>query len=269
MKTLTQTRIPEIKTTINYYSFNTNNTIEAAEYQALRDKLEATYGSKFFNAICRSQYAWSGDKAQPITLYTSDVFDNQWNSDKGRVFDWMEDISPSNRHAKKGHYLTLVPEMDELRSKIYKCRYCGKYSDEPGIHVEDLGSEYLKRDQIHIARFMLFTDKEIPVLTQDSHYLDLYDEVQRNRLKKKGEQTKARLLQELENTNKAIETKIDGLVRLLDAGIDTENVTYYPHVNTFTFGWRNSLDAGEKLSLETRVKAINFPYIVEYKTHGV
>ena len=81
------------------------------------------------------------------------------------------------------------------------------------------------------------------------------------------EQQEAKLRAEVEaEFNKSMEhatIKRDGTLWMLDAGISTESVIFYPHTRTFTFGWRNPVSKEVRAELVEKLK--QFPFDFEIK----
>ena len=66
--------------------------------------------------------------------------------------------------------------------------------------------------------------------------------------------------------SKAVELatiKRDGMIWILDAGIPTENLIFYPHTRTFCFGWRNPVSEEVRAELVEKLK--EFPFDFEIK----
>ena len=81
------------------------------------------------------------------------------------------------------------------------------------------------------------------------------------------EQQEAKLRADVEaGLNKVIELatiKHDGMLWILDAGIPTGNLIFYPHTRTFTFGWRNPVSKEVRAELVEKLKG--FPFNFEIK----
>jgi hypothetical protein len=218
---------------------------------------------------------WNGKE---IELETKHLFDNQWNTSTHRVFDWAQDYPIDfSKSIKRGHYLVQTAEMREIRRNTCACRYCGKQEPAQKGYVfcpHCLDSEYLKSSDLHLTRMKAIYDTtECGPLTQTEHdyLLPLYKEAQlhgntergRQRISKKRANIAYKHKKALANAN----NEFEGFTWLMDHGINTDNVIYYPHTGTFCFGWR-----GEGLDPETLSEWLNiaseFPFQYEIKKAG-
>ena len=81
------------------------------------------------------------------------------------------------------------------------------------------------------------------------------------------EQQAAKLRAEVEaGLSKVIELatiKRDGMIWILDAGILTENLIFYPHTRTFCFGWRNPVSKEVRDELDEKLKEFPFKYEIK------
>lgn len=57
-----------------------------------------------------------------------------------------------------------------------------------------------------------------------------------------------------------MEEELEGMVWLLDRGLDTENALYYPFRGAFFFGWRNPLTSEQAKTLSTQLEGFPFEY---------
>jgi hypothetical protein len=252
-----------MKTTIHTYYFDCADAAQNLAYKQLCEQLKAQGLSVFCT--------WGGGKGHyqsvnkidglAIELETTHLFNNQWNtapieghSDKGlRVFDWAEDY-PINFRAsiKRGHYLTQTPEMSEIRRNTCGCGYCGK--QEPAAKgytfcPHCLDSAYLKIEDLKLLRMVSVADsaKTRPALTEaeKAHLVPLYKNAQMHGNTERGkariQKERADLLKERDSAIEKANTKFTGFTWLMDHGVNTENVIYYDHVKTFSFGWRTPL----------------------------
>lgn len=104
-----------IETKLTVYRFDISNSEEKKEYEALEKSLKNN-GLKLFDCIDSTKYGYFEllEKKGKCYIDPSFVFDNQWNTNLGRIFDWYESIVP-NKKLKIGYYLTLTPEHYKLR----------------------------------------------------------------------------------------------------------------------------------------------------------
>lgn len=110
-----------IKTKLTQYRFNISNQDEKREYDKLKNELKEK-GLKLFDVWDTHNRNYWENLPSEIEIDTSFVFDNQWNSSAGRVFDWYEGIYP-NKKIKQGYWLELTEEHAKAREpKTYKCK---------------------------------------------------------------------------------------------------------------------------------------------------
>lgn len=270
----------KINTVLHAYAFNLKGEAEA--YDAFCDDRRSD-GLKPFVTCGGDRPHYLPQLAGPIELDCDNLFDNQWNSDKGRVFDWAEDYLPhGNQNIKKGHWLEQVPAMREIRASTLKCGYCGAYFDHGEFCDKCLGSEYLKPVDLRLLRLLpvasSFLGRRAPLSEEESAVLiPLYEQAQglgkaRRDAEKLSIKRKriASLVPEAEK--KAIElvedakTEAAALTWLMDAGYGgIDNVIFYSHSKRFGFGWRNPLTKDEHRAL-LAVLGSEFPFDYDIKT---
>ncbi len=263
---------PTIQTNIHTYSFNMDKPEDVRAYEELRQRLSD--GRHFFNVLAIPGHGGHKVNAGSITLETACIFSDQWNSDKGRVFDWYEGIYP-NRRIKDGHYLEITEEMRQVRRETLKCGYCGKHyqtADNPGEFCSAcLDSEYLKESELHLLRLRPAgewnTDR--PVLTDEERatLLPLYVQRQTTGNDSRAVQRKAKIrrsvIDKYTRNQKTNETEYKGFIWFLDHGINTENCIYYSHTDKFSFGWRQPVSASVKSSLLDVLTEFPFEYEIK------
>lgn len=272
-----------MKTTIHAYRFDTKNPNEKAAYDALRAKLTAQ-GLKCFETWGGGGSYWMPKiDGREIELETKYLFDNQWNtapidgySNKGlRVFDWAQDY-PINfgAHIKRGHYLAQTDEMREIRRNTHACGYCGKQEPAAKGNVfcpHCLDSEYLKESELYLTRMIAVDakrDARTPLTDAErAHLLPLYRAAQLHGTTERGRARIANLRKELESDFKRrianATTEHDGFVWLIDHGINTSNVIFYPYTGRFGFGWRQPCSAEFVSALLNVISEFSFPYDIK------
>lgn len=269
-----------MKTIIHQYRFDISNSDEKEQYKALRKKL-VSMGLECFET-------WGGGShynpklVGEIELDTSFIFSNQWTtqptlrSEKGfRLHDWAQDY-PINfsKKIKRGHWLEQTAEMKNIRDNTLVCGYCGKYepiTSEKIFCEKCLDSEYLERKDLHLLRFFpvaLHNPKRAELTEAElSELLPQYKEAQLHgnteRGKKRIAEKRASIEKEYQQTTTNAKTELDGLLWLMDNGINTDNCIFYNHKNIFSFGWRNPTDESIKDELVELLK--NFPFAYEIK----
>ncbi len=270
-----------MKTTIHTYQFNTRNPEEKAAWDALRKQLKTTHPNCMESHGGGLHYQ-SKLNGLVVTLETSSIFDNQWNtapipnvSDSGlRVFDWALDYNPGGSTTlKQGHYLDQTEEMAEVRRNIHKCDYCGAHEPAAKGYVfcpHCIGSEYLKAEELHLTRMVSagnsFNAKRAPLTATESAllmplYLDAQIHGNTKRDKARIAKERADIESKFAKETKNAKTERDGFIWLMDRGLRTDNVIFYDHTQKFSFGWRKPLD-GELLTRTLEVLN-DFPFDYE------
>lgn len=266
-------RPAKIKTRLTAYNLSIDHANSLESYKAIQANRKVA-GVKIFDSIPMGKFKEFVPEDGPIYLETAHIFGNQWNTTDGRrVFDWHEDIFP-NKNVKRGHYLEITPEMVAVRKETFKCGYCGH--NFHGLHnagkfcPDCLGSEYLKEVQIHLLRVMpCDRDYKRAPLTPDERaaLLPIYTQKQTTdtsaRAMKRKEKIRADVIKEAETDTKNAVMKRDGFLWMLDRNINTENVIFYDHTQTFCAGWRTPLTGDTLMEFKHLMKG--FPFKIEYK----
>jgi len=100
---------------IHHFRLNIENPEESLQFEEIKADMKAR-GQKCFEVteIKYSKY-WDIFKSRArVHIRTEHVFENQWNSDLGRVHDFYLSVYP-NKKIKNGYYLDLTPELLKLR----------------------------------------------------------------------------------------------------------------------------------------------------------
>lgn len=250
-----------MKTKLQTYRFDTSTAQGKADWEALKTRLEAEPGrGRIMEAIPTGK----GYNPEPgeIELETEHLFDNQWNSDKGRVFDfWCEVVYSYGRRSpwRCGHWLEITPEMVAIRRETLTCGYTGmhfKASDGHKFNLSDsaLGSEYLKAEELHLLRLLpvceSFGGKRAPLTEAErAEIMPLYIAAQTRqdaardaegnaRNRKRYEKDKAEFEQRAATMTKRLAEFKAGWEFLFNRGLSTRNVIYYDHSGEFCFGWQ-------------------------------
>ena len=214
-----------------------------------------------------------------INLKTDHLFEDQWNTVEGfrlhnkTLFEWPA------LHIKEGYYIRQNPEMIAVLQGTAKCGYCGHHAPvgEKDFCDNCISSPYLEVSNLRLLRMepieaperrtgetlkiprgaRPLSEEELAVI------MPRYIEAQT----KFREQQEAKLRADVEaGLNKVIELatiKRDGMIWILDAGIPTENLIFYPHTRTFCFGWRNPVSKEVRAELVEKLK--QFPFKFEIK----
>lgn len=278
-----------LETVLHAYHFDISNSKERAEFDFMRAKLAAD-GLKCFESHGGELHYRKDLDGHTLILETAHMFDNQWNtapipgvSDTGlRVFDWAQDYEPHrNKIIKQGYYLEQTVAMREARVSRYACGFCGFQVDASTVTrfcERCLDSEYLKESELYLLRMLPVTnglkaraplsEVELAVLKPAFTKAQVYGATERGaaRIAK----VRADITDEYETKTANAKTKHDGLLWLLDRGINTDNVIYYGHTGKFCFGWRKPLDGAEynALQLALHNEGYSFPFDHDIKTTG-
>jgi hypothetical protein len=271
------------------YSFDLDIPAQKAAW--LEFKAERAKGPHCFGPVFHAWGTFGGTLSKDesgaefwessVDLETVHLFENQWNSDKGRVFDWFlqSNAAPhspdsSRRNIRRGHYLVQTPEMREIRRNTNACGYCGKQEAAArGLVFCDkcLSSPYLQEKDLHMLRMRAVDEKrpdmQWPPLTdaEKAYLLPLWREAQ---LRGNGERTQSAIQKKrAEKHAKAIaaaNAERDGYTWLLDRGFNPENVIFYSHSGKFCFGWRsNGLDESMTSAVLEFISEFPFPYTIK------
>lgn len=275
-----------MKTTLRTYNFDTRIASERIAYDALCQELRATVGRGHWMESNGRGSHWLNEltlDAIEITLETAHLFDNQWNTapigkyEKGlRVFDWAQDYKPDNSpYIKRGHYLTITPEMVEIRANTMCCGYCGKQEPAQKGYVfcpHCLDSAHLTESDLRLTRMRpcdAGLKYESPELSEaeKAHLMPLFVEAQIHGTTSRGKarilKERAGILKERDSTIHHAQVKFDGFTWLMDHGVNTENCIYYSHKGKFNFGWREPIKGAVRDSLLESLHGFPFEYDVE------
>ncbi len=217
--------------------------------------------------------------SREIHLETDYLFENQWDAAEGfRLHNKTEFEWPA-LHIKEGYYIRQNPQMIAVLQGTAKCGYCGHHAPvgEKDFCDNCISSPYLEVSNLRLLRMepveaperrtgkTLKTPRGARPLSEEelAMIMPRYVEAQT----KLREQQEAKLRAEVEvEFNKTMEPatiKRDGMLWMLDAGISTESVIFYPHTRTFTFGSRNPVSKEVRTELVEKLK--QFPFDFEIK----
>lgn len=266
-----------IKTTLHLYNYDTDNPKHsgpAGEWTSLEIKLRHTVGRGHWMHSLKPPGERDNLIEGPIELDPECLFQNQWNSDQGRVFDWYQEAVFSaygeRKNIKRGHYLDITEEMIALRRDTLKCGYTGQQfpaSTSPRLNTTDqaLGSPYLKESELHLLRLLPvceeWTGTREPLTQEERAFLlPLYLEAQTKATSAQRDKQRAELLKDYDQAITVATAERDGFLWLLDHGIQTENCIYYSHTKEFCFGWRQAYAGEARAKLLELLAKFPFPY---------
>lgn len=264
-----------IKTELRVYCFDASNPQEASAYKALVAELKASGLSCFCSHGGGSHYR--PDIAGCVELEVEHLFKDQWNTrpigDSAigcRVFDWAEDYNSSigaPPNIKRGHYLVQVPEMAEVRRNTMRCGYCDKQEPAAKGYVfcpHCLSSAYLDEGSLHLTRMCPINKDTRRSLTEQelAYLLPLYKQAQitgnQERIAARNKAQRGAVWGKYSAKTSSATIERDGMLWLLDKGVNLDNVIFYDHTGVFSIGWRKpvseSVAAGWVYMLDT------FPY---------
>ncbi|AKU43516.1 hypothetical protein CPT_Sansa112 [Caulobacter phage Sansa] len=279
------TQAPKLQTVLHTYSFDVSTKDGRAAWEAF--KAERKSGPPCMGPVLANHWAAFRDlDGKTVTLDPGEgnknLFDNQWNTTEGRrVFDWtlQSDSAPhapelsAPRNIRRGHYLEQTPEMRELRRNTNVCGYCGHKEEAQRGAVfcpRCIGSEYLKIDDLHLTR-MRAVEEQGPraklTEAEKAYLVPLYTQAQvhgnTERDKVRIAKERAALAAEFDKAISTATEKRDGMLWLMDHGMKTENVLYYPHTGRFSFGWRRALSEGEVSAVLEVISEFRWPYEIK------
>ena len=264
-----------MKTMIYFYKYDCHIREEATAYEALCRELQDMRGRGCWMHCVPTRagsYALGlNGKSKEIVLETEQLFDNQWNSEIGRVFDWYEEIVPNNMAWKAGHYLGITPEMRAIRHDTMACGYCGRqfpYDASKRYHEECLHNVWLTADNIPLLRFRRIDETELDekrnAMPEEeiAALLQLHVEA---RLTLKPEDSERQRQEVRSSYAKQIhnaQLELDGTNWLLDHGIG-EEAMYCSYTKTWRFGWRHTVSQVLADELKKRLEGFPFQYEIE------
>lgn len=283
------TKPDSLTTQLVVYDLDLKKAEDKADYEAIgaeRDKA----GVVLFR-VYPMERGKSIGPSREITIETKHLFGNQWNTvpdeyaaNGFRVFNWYEEILP-NANWRRGHYLTITQEMRDILRNTFKCGYCG--AEFYGAHNDGLfcssclHSEYLKPKDFPLLRLKPLSMKEHFQKRADltpgelEWLMPIYIERQRTgndeRGQKRRKTAKERILAKYEEQMSKVSQfaeERDGMLWLWDHNISIENVIYYSHTRTFSFGWRDnglSKEVADSLRPILTNAADPFPFQYELK----
>lgn len=267
-----------MKTTLHTYHFNLNDPAQREPYVQLNARLRATPGrGRWMNVIPMRGSGYKSVGPGPVELETEHLFDNQWNSDKGRVFDWYEAVNIDDKLIKTGHYLDITDEMIEIRKSTLKCGYTGMQfnskADNTGsllngfnITRKALASPYLKEEDLHLLRVVPVCDDNKcgvrPKLTEDERgfLLELYVRAQSELALARKEELIKELNEEYDSDVETSRIKRDGFLWMIDHGIPIDNCIFYSHRRAFSFGWKSPMPASAQSAISQRMTGFPFEF---------
>ena len=217
--------------------------------------------------------------SREINLETKHLFEDQWGTVEGFRLYNKDSFEWPALHIKEGYYIRQNPQMIAVLQGTAKCGYCGHQAPvgEKDFCDNCISSPYLEVSNLRLLRMEPIEAPErrtgetlkIPrgarPLSEEelAVVMPRYVEAQA----KLREQQAAKLRADVEaGLNMVIERatiKHDGMLWILDAGISTESVIFYPHTRMFCFGWRNPVSKEDRAELVEKLK--QFPFKFEIK----
>ena len=270
-----------ITTTLNLYHFDLRDEGQKKEYNILTKALKAQGLKKFHSHGGRGHYYPFLNQEGPVSLETKFLFNNQWNCDLGRIFDWAEDYIPDNQNIKRGHYLTITQEMRDVRDCRWQCGYCGESETHAlGVEPENpfcqkcFTSEYLKEEDLYLTRLRQVSDTRTPPPLTEAEYETLTLrkgtrlQARVQRFKRKALESRDRSIAQLHRKIEIECMTYEAKCWLYERGADPslgDNMIYYDHLKKFSFGWRGPLSKDHREFLEEHLPNFPWPYEIKEK----
>lgn len=242
-----------MKVTITKYDLNISNESEHLEYLTLTKKIKSL-GYKLFDTYNHDKSnKYYSDLPLEQTIETDTLFENQYNTVEGfRIFDWSETIY-NNKNIKKGYYISKgVDKLKKAKANQLKCGFCGKRYDKSKTILiycnACLDSEYLTEKELPLLRLQSLAGvkqgsgdvpKELTKAFNDNK--QAYKDGQLGRMQKEAKE----LLEELAEKQKVQNYEAQVQYDLLMLGIPINNLIYYNHTSSWSYGWRDSVDLEE------------------------
>lgn len=268
---------------IKMYRFDLRVAEEKAEYEALKKRLMSEGYHRHRSWGGKYMHRHIGEKVQEHqgTLYVdmANAFEDQWNLEAPnyRVHEWAQDYMHSgmNIHIRQGYYLTGLEELRGILRTVSRCGYCGNkgFAAEGGTCQACVGSAYLKEEDLPLLVMQ-------PILGKKRSKDEVSAEVPaikaawlQRQIRAIAGQTGRQKEEALASAEKAraravlFEQAAEGWQWLVDQGINTENIIYYDHTNTFSVGWRGE-GLSEELAAEWHKTLYEFPAKWEVKVKG-
>ncbi len=241
-----------MQTTVNVYRFDISKPEEKKQYLELCKTLENKGLKKFAYSNpekfdVRQNFLNKLREIKTFEIDTNFIHENQFNTKplegekKGfHLMDWSEPIFP-NKDIKEGYYCELPPEIWEFRKNVHICQYCGQMYHKPenlkdGFCVSCIGSEYLKKSDLHLLRVQPILGKK-HVVNVPKWFIDLYDTEQKKARLKKLEKEQKNKLADLQKNIAAAEIEYNLFKLLISKGVNYKAAIYYKHSNTLNFNW--------------------------------
>lgn len=265
-----------MKTTLHTYYFNLEKPEDREPYHQLKTRLEKEIGRGHRMHSIKSDRNFNPEAGE-IEIEPEHLFGNQWNTNKGRLFDWYEEAifcdGRENKLIKRGHWLEITPEMNELRRNTLQCGYTGvQFPAQKGYVFNEtraaLGSPYLKESELYMLRLLPISeefpqDRKPLTEAERAHLLPLYIAAQTKTNAKAREEQLAKIEADFQKTIFNATTERDGFKWLLEHGVQIENCIYYDHLGKFSFGWRSPYTGDARLALLEAIKGFPFEYDVK------
>ena len=241
----------------------------SAEYKDLRAKLKEYPRFRVWEYPAGAKRIKSGS----YKISTKHLFANQSVTlENVRIFDFVDySRAPDTADIRYGHYIADLTALNAAREIQCACGYCGYRADNAtGVWCPKCrGSEYLTpKDypllQMLPVRTTLTRETQPPadVLTQIRHEQGI------NTAKRTEKRIKAKF-EKLKQDMKDAQTEADFLRLCISRGVvgfALDNLIYYPHSDTFTFGWRDRLTEDQAQEIRAALADVQTCYTIEFLT---
>jgi hypothetical protein len=217
----------------------------------------------------------TGMTSGQVTLETEHLFDNQWNGESLRLFNWAECVY-SNRNIREGYYLEQTAEMRYVLANTLKCGYCGKMEpaapSTPAFCPHCIDSEYLKESELNLTRLVPVLDTSKPRAelsdAERDAMLPIYRDAQIHGATERG---KARIAKQRDHIEREYESTVAHALEKRNAARwimahcpqMLDNWIFYTHTGKHCFGWRTKLSAAEVSAILDVVNEFPYGYTLE------
>lgn len=282
-----------IQTTLTHYRFDLTKEKQREEYESLVKGPLSSIGfpvwrmrADFHDYSAREPVERFLDKVRalvgrkenthgltsgPVVLETKHLFDNQWNGESLRLFNWAE-VVYNNRNIREGYYLTQTDEMREVLRNTHKCGFCGAL--EPAAkgytfcpHCID--SQHLEADYLRLTRMVPVRDTSKPRSelsdAEREHLMPLFNAAQLYGATERGKariaKERAAIAKKLKDAVAKAQEEHDAAVWIMDnVPAMLENWIFYAHTGRHCFGWRKKLNAAAKSAMLEVISEFPFAY---------
>ena len=266
--------IPATLTTVLHtYRFDLATAEARDAYDKLRLSLKAL-GLRKLHVAVATTYALGVLDGRDILLDTDYLFSDQWNVIRpaARLFDWFEAAWP-NQDIKEGYWLEQTDDMRNARRVRHTCGYCGYQVDvftptETMWCDQCLDGEHLQEEDLPLLRLRSVAatrsrDDECPAPAWLAEQYRARQRAARDvRLREMKDVKLAKCRQGLQDA----QMEYDGFEWLVEHDLPFDDIIFYPHTQTFRWGWGKPIPQAKADKIKARLEADAFPFKYEITT---